>query len=878
MKTHVCTSRSWYLALSLLALATARPALAQDPNIFPTVTISATDARAGEGGSDTGTFTVIRRVAMDTPPPSTSLVVFYRVSGTASNGGDYQALSGSVTIPPLALGATITVTPIDDAAVEGEETVVLQLTGSPLACATCGYNIGVPSNAVVVIADNDLSGTNHPPLVQLNAPQDGDVFTAPVNIALRAYAQDAENHFDLKVEFFEGTNGLGFGTFVATLCPAPYCPFFALTWSNVPPGRYELTARATDASGGVAVSAPARIAVGETNIILPVVNIFATDDTGLEIPVVPPWLGMVQEADPIVFTVTRTGPTNLPLTVFYSFGGTASNGVDYIFGGASLYELPGGTTHRAGAVTIPAGASSAHIEGWVIDDFEVEGTETVELTLGLPVWPCFFSDPPCLIVNPPPNYVIGPSNHAAANMLDNDLKPAPVVTIVASDPGAAESGLDPGKFTVSRTGDTSNPLGVFYAVGGTAEEGVDYLPLANPQEFFHIFTGLNFLEIPAGAPSADIVVTPIDDHLAEGNETVLVQLRPQVWWPVVIGAPSNAVVTIADNDLAGTNLPPAVQMIRPVSGESFVAGTSIQLVAFAQDAEDHYNLQVEFFEGTHPLGFGTFFPGRCAVCPNYGLVWSNVPPGAYTLTAKATDSTGASTVSAPVHITVVTNPPPPPPPTNGPVVNIVARDPFASEGTNFWRSDWDANRWAIEIWNPWHVNIGGTNTATFVVRRHGSTNDDLTVNYEIGGTASNGVDYVVLPGSVTISAGKRTVQIVVMPNDDILTEGMETIVLKLRPSTDYATGFPSHAAAIIIDNDQPRPPCVLLPDHRFHFCQPASNGFCFRVEASTDLRNWIPVCTNVVTDGALHYVDPDSPPSNVRFYRVEPELGLPPDD
>jgi len=71
---------------------------------------------------------------------------------------------------------------------------------------------------------------------------------------------------------------------------------------------------------------------------------------------------------------------------------------------------------------------------------------------------------------------------------------------------------------------------------------------------------------------------------------------------------------------------------------------------------------------------------------------------------------------------------------------------------------------------------------------------------------------------------------------------------------------------------------VLLPDHEFHLCEPATNGFCFRLEASTDLRHWIPLCTNVVTDGALHFIAPDAPPLDTRFYRAAPEPGLPPDD
>jgi hypothetical protein len=176
------------------------------------------------------------------------------------------------------------------------------------------------------------------------------------------------------------------------------------------------------------------------------------------------------------------------------------------------------------------------------------------------------------------------------------------------------------------------------------------------------------------------------------------------------------------------------------------------------------------------------------------------------------------------------------------------------------------------------VNVGGTNTATFVVRRQGPTNAALAVGYEIGGTAANGTDYSALSGSVTIPAGRHTAQIVVRPIDDTLAEGIETVLLKLSSSPDYTIGTSSHAGAIILDNDQPRPPCVRLSDRCFHVCRPATNGFCYRIEASTDLQNWTPLCINVVTDGALHFVDPDAPPLNTRFYRVKPEPSLLPDD
>ncbi len=660
MNTAVCSHRPWYLLLSLLALVGSRPAAAQDPSLFPTVTI------------------------------------------------------------------------LDD--------------DGPLA-------------------------TNHAPFVGITSPRNGEVFPAPADILVAASVFDPDGFFGT-VEFFEGTNNLRIPVVAGPTSP------FLITWSNVPAGFYELTAKATDEKGATGLSSVVHVLVVETNVVpQPVVNIYAIDDTGREITPLPPWLYPADFFDSAHFTVTRTGPVDSPLTIFYRIGGTASNGSDYV-------RLPEN-------VTIPAGASSAPIDVWVINDFEIERGETVELTL---------QAPDCIAIFPPPPgcYRVGASNQATAVILDNDTESnlPPVVTIVATDPDASEAGLDAGTFTIRRTGPTNGAMSVFYSTGGSAQNGIDYQELSD------------YVVIPAGARSAEITLTPLDDAFVEGPETVVVQLGPMqirwwggggggipdpavpvVWPPYIIGYPSNAVVAIADKDFGRTNLLP--------------------------------------------------------------------------------------------------------------VVNIVARDPFASEGTNFWRSDWDANWWAIDVWNPWRVNLGGTNTATFVVRRHGPTNDDVTVDYEIGGTASNGVDYVALPGSVTIPAGKHSAQIVVVPIEDTLAEGVESVVLSLeQPAVvipletvlitnppppivrlpSYQVGFPSRASAIIIDHDQSRPTCLLLPDHQFHLCQPATNGFCFRVEASTDLRHWFPLCTNVVTDGALHFVDPDSSALDARFYRAEPEPGVPPDD
>ena len=60
------------------------------------------------------------------------------------------------------------------------------------------------------------------PSVRINAPHNGETFAAPANITIVAYASDDVDGYHLQVEFFAGTNSLGFGTFIPSLCPAPY--------------------------------------------------------------------------------------------------------------------------------------------------------------------------------------------------------------------------------------------------------------------------------------------------------------------------------------------------------------------------------------------------------------------------------------------------------------------------------------------------------------------------------------------------------------------------------------------------------------------------------------------------------------------------------
>ena len=94
----------------------------------------------------------------------------------------------------------------------------------------------------------------------------------------------------------------------------------------------------------------------------------------------------------------------------------------------------------------------------------------------------------------------------------------PIVTLIASTPLTSEdtNATPPAVFTFSRTGDTTYPLTVGYAIGGTAVNGTDYAALPTS------------VTIPAGAGSADVLVTALPDSLAEPTETVTLTLSNSV--------------------------------------------------------------------------------------------------------------------------------------------------------------------------------------------------------------------------------------------------------------------------------------------------------------------------------------------------------------
>ncbi len=138
----------------------------------------------------------------------------------------------------------------------------------------------------------------------------------------------------------------------------------------------------------------------------------------------------------------------------------------------------------------------------------------------------------------------------------------PIVGITAVDGLASETGSDPGVFRFTRSGSTTSALTVIYTIATGAGQ-------ATPGDYTPTLTGSQI--IPAGAASVDVTITPVDDAIVEGTETLTLTLSDTGSYDV--GAAASATVTIQDNDAANL-APTAVTLLNTVPSISEAADVS----------------------------------------------------------------------------------------------------------------------------------------------------------------------------------------------------------------------------------------------------------------------------------------------------------------
>lgn len=105
--------------------------------------------------------------------------------------------------------------------------------------------------------------------------------------------------------------------------------------------------------------------------------------------------------------------------------------------------------------------------------------------------------------------------------------------------------------------------------------------------------------------------------------------------------------TVKAGNIPCTNQPPTVSLSAPAAESVHQAGSTLTVSAHAADADGSVQ-SVEFLANGRPLGADSTSP--------YSIDWTNLPPGSYSLAARATDNAGDQTLSSAVAITVNVQP------------------------------------------------------------------------------------------------------------------------------------------------------------------------------------------------------------------------------
>jgi Tol biopolymer transport system component len=142
-----------------------------------------------------------------------------------------------------------------------------------------------------------------------------------------------------------------------------------------------------------------------------------------------------------------------------------------------------------------------------------------------------------------------------------DWQPATNNFQFSTDSYSVGEGAGSATITVSRSGDTSGAVTVDFATSdGTATQAKDY----------EVASGA--LSFAAGETSKTFAALIVDDAFAESNETFNVTLKNPTG--ANLGSPSQATVTIIDNDSAGSTSPAPKQFVANLTGASEVPPTN----------------------------------------------------------------------------------------------------------------------------------------------------------------------------------------------------------------------------------------------------------------------------------------------------------------
>ena len=436
----------------------------------------------------------------------TELVVPVTVTAGTASASDYRAISASMVFPAGSTHGTFQIELIDDIRFEGAESFSVNLASSSTIL------LGTFSSTLVSISDNDA-----PPTLRFASAAQvvGEGSTVVVAVSLIG---ESDQSIIVPIQILPSS----------TATPATDFQFLATTSITIPAGSRSgsLSLSVIDDTFGEGAE-QIRLGFGGVSGAS-----LSTDPTDLlHVITIPqndtPTISFAQggttrleSAGDVSAVLTLTNPSNQPITIPFTIGGSASVADRTILvNGVAI-------TDNQGTITFAANESSQTITLSILDDTDtpvVETTETVTLAID----------------SPPGNVVVGSTRTFTLNIEDDDTPSIEFSTDVSSIFEDQETIL----VTVTSSLPSSEPIVVPVSLLSLNRSSTTGYALKD-QDFGMEFS---FITIPAGETIGFAELTLIDDGVHESDEAIVLNLGTPTSG-AILGSLREHTLTLLDDD------------------------------------------------------------------------------------------------------------------------------------------------------------------------------------------------------------------------------------------------------------------------------------------------------------------------------------------
>lgn len=461
-------------------------------------------AAAYSGSEDAGAITVtVTRVGGS--DGAASVEVSDAGGGSATPATDYTPITTTTLTwaDGDSAGKTITVSAIADAMVEPDETVMLALSNAT------GATLGTPTSATVTILNDDGPGTLQFSPASYTAAEDGSG-TATITVTRTGGTTGAVG---VSYATSNGTATAG-SDYTATSG--------TLSWGDGVSGAQTFTVAIiddTDVEAAETVNLTLSSPTGGATLGTPstaILTITSEDAFGaLQFSTTSYSVDETDGSVSNVIALRRVNGSSGAVSVDVSDVGTGTatgSGTDYTFTSPTTVNWGDGDSADKNVTLV------------LVDDGDVEGSETVNLSLG----------------NVTGGASIGTPGTATVNIADDDAPASAGELQFDAASYSVDEGVGSATITVNRINGTAGAVGVDFATSdGTATAGSDYTGNGGT---------LSWADGEGGAKTFTVAIS--DDVIVEMNETIALTLSSPTGGATLV-APSTAILTINDDD---TNL------------------------------------------------------------------------------------------------------------------------------------------------------------------------------------------------------------------------------------------------------------------------------------------------------------------------------------